>query len=482
MGTYLLPVSGSGVGPDTLGDGDWTGKINGAINGLDARARQFHIRESRWEGPSGVVGLGSAAADMYATNAALAYIAAVTDGREKRLNFGGGGRLVWNARIDCPAGVNLRGGPGSEALNTRKFTIYWAGTAGDPMLRIVNVGDRVIDTRIEELVFRGGSTGGLTRPGTPGTVGIIELGDSATSSGTDFGTEIYRCNFSNIDGPAVYDRFGATNFHMSKFRVDNFKDSVFKTKVGNAASHIRIDKFTTDNTDGSVVGSGGGYLLDLDGTNSGNNHYVDIAVANGKCEINKAMGGEKALILARRDTSASQGIMHKIRVDHVTVVPGGGVSNDFAFVGLRGYTNPTGVLDATASRMIDARVTSSSWAPGATGRLIDGVIEPPDWGSYTGKIETWFYTPQGFGFASPGSEGVFDDLQTQMRIRDLWVGLGPMTNLAGSGSGRGLLRLHNALAIPTSTPTAGFEVYVDPADGRLKARGASGTVTVLAQP
>lgn len=46
----------------------------------------------------------------------------------------------------------------------------------------------------------------------------------------------------------------------------------------------------------------------------------------------------------------------------------------------------------------------------------------------------------------------------------------------------GVLLLKECSTIPASNPTAGFYLFVDPADHALKARGASGTVTTLANP
>jgi len=42
--------------------------------------------------------------------------------------------------------------------------------------------------------------------------------------------------------------------------------------------------------------------------------------------------------------------------------------------------------------------------------------------------------------------------------------------------------LAEATAIPTANPSAGYFIYVDPADHKLKARGPSGTVTTIANP
>lgn len=50
------------------------------------------------------------------------------------------------------------------------------------------------------------------------------------------------------------------------------------------------------------------------------------------------------------------------------------------------------------------------------------------------------------------------------------------------GGGDGVIHLHNAAAAPAGNPTAGTILYVDGATGQLKARGAAGTVTVLAPP
>ncbi len=54
------------------------------------------------------------------------------------------------------------------------------------------------------------------------------------------------------------------------------------------------------------------------------------------------------------------------------------------------------------------------------------------------------------------------------------------TNWGGMQGGMFLSEV--ACVIPTSNPTSGFFIYVDPADHKLKCRGPSGTVTTLANP
>ena len=49
-------------------------------------------------------------------------------------------------------------------------------------------------------------------------------------------------------------------------------------------------------------------------------------------------------------------------------------------------------------------------------------------------------------------------------------------------NGVGVMALGEATTIPSTNPGAGFVVYVDPADHKLKCRGKSGTVTILALP
>jgi len=54
---------------------------------------------------------------------------------------------------------------------------------------------------------------------------------------------------------------------------------------------------------------------------------------------------------------------------------------------------------------------------------------------------------------------------------------------AGSfGGGVNVFFVGTATTAPTTNPTGGFLLYVDPADNKLKARGPSGTVTTLATP
>lgn len=438
----------------------WGNWARDTVESLDFRARQFHIQDPRWEGPSGAVGVGNANADTYAINAALTYVAGATAGREKALYFGGGKHLRINSKITWPAGIHFMGGPGSEALNNRKCTFRWDGTAGGDMFECVLTGDRVIDTLITEAVFREGTN----RPGR-----LWVLGDSATSSGVDFGTMFYRVSLNNFDGDGVDIRFGPTNFFALNFRADNFSQNIFRIAVNNAVSHVTIGHFTADNTGGVT---GGGRLLHLDGTSAGNNKSISAHIFDGKYEINTALlSPHKTLVLATMDPTASQAIQHRVRLSDIEVALGGGVSSDYSIVKARR-------TDDVATRYVEVEATNMTHGPGLSGRLIDGVTDPHNLGSFTGKVPNWSYSPQGFGFATPGAEGILNDYQTQTRFRDLLVGLGSYTDLAGSGGGRGLLKIHNALANPTANPVGGGYLYVD--TGALKYRGTSGTVTTIA--
>ncbi len=50
------------------------------------------------------------------------------------------------------------------------------------------------------------------------------------------------------------------------------------------------------------------------------------------------------------------------------------------------------------------------------------------------------------------------------------------------GGGTGVIFIANAGTIPSTDPVDGFILYVDPADDKLKARGNTGTITILALP
>ncbi|HVP06000.1 MAG TPA: hypothetical protein VMT90_10020, partial [Dehalococcoidia bacterium] len=50
------------------------------------------------------------------------------------------------------------------------------------------------------------------------------------------------------------------------------------------------------------------------------------------------------------------------------------------------------------------------------------------------------------------------------------------------GNGDGVVHIHAAATNPAANPTAGVILYVDAATGNLIARGAAGTLTVLAVP
>lgn len=56
------------------------------------------------------------------------------------------------------------------------------------------------------------------------------------------------------------------------------------------------------------------------------------------------------------------------------------------------------------------------------------------------------------------------------------------TPTTGEGGGVGTIFIGECTTIPPNNPTLGFQIYVDPADHKLKAKGASGTITTLALP
>lgn len=444
------------------GSSGWGTWLRDVVDTLDVRAPRYHIMDSRYEGPSGAVGIGSAAADTYATNAMLADImsgTAATNRKEKAAYYAGGHNYRINATVDWPAGVHKYVGPGADGVVGRKAQFLWDGAAGGKMFDCVNTGDRIQNQLVTGAVYREGTN----RPNT-----FWEMGDETTNpvSGVDMGTMFYRVDFYNFDGDAVDLRFGPTNFFAVNWRADNYSGFPFRIAVNNAASKVTIRDFTIDN--GFQSAQGGGGLVHLDGTGAGSNKTVSAHISDGKCEINTTMVGQKAVVLCTMDPTATQGIQHRVTLNNVDIVRGVGVTTDLAFVKARR-------TDDVATRMIYVTAKDCAFAPGATGnsRLIDGVTEPPSWGTYTGQIPTWAYTPQGFGFASPGVEAVFMDEQTQRRIRDLWVGLGDYSTL---NAGRGLIHLHNALATPGSAPTAGGYLYSEA--GALKWRGPTTTTTI----
>lgn len=457
MGTYD-PMPADGV----TGWGAW---LRPAVAGLDARAPRFSIMDPAYQGPSGPPGAGVAAADDYSINALLADITSGTpgtNGKEKAAYFPGGKDFILLNTVVWPNGVHLKCGPGSAGLVGRPVQFKWNGTAGGTMFDVVSdAAGRVNNTLITEAVFREGTV----RPGK-----WWELGHETLTSGIDWGTTFLRCHFYNADAPAgtgcIDYRFGPTNTGIIGCRFDNWTGAAVRVAVNNAASHVWIDQFTAD-----TVGNGGVFLW-LDGTGGGSNKWVNCTVRQGKIELNSAPVGEKTVILCTLDATATQGLQHKLHVTDVTLQPGGGIGTDYSFV-------KAARTDAVDTRHIYVRMDACHFTPGATGaaRIIEGVVDPPNWGTFTGAIPDWEYTPQGFGFASPGSGGYFADYQTQVRYRDLMVGLGAYTDLAGSGGGRGLLKMHNALAVPSANPVGGGYLYVEA--GALKYRGTSGTVTTI---
>jgi hypothetical protein len=293
------------------------------------------------------------------------------------------------------------------------------------------------------------------------------------------GTMFYRVDFSNFDGPAVKQNVGPTNFFAYNWRADRFPYFVFEIAVNNAASRVTIGQFTTDNTDaGANDGTGGGGVVHLDGSaavqpsgGNSNNKTVSLHLHDGKIEVNETMIGDKAIVLCTRDAAASQGIAHRIHLDDIEVAKAAGASEDFTMVQLKSS-------DSVDSQYIQVYANKVMYAPGSTGDLIRGVVDPHDFGTMVGKFPSWSYTPRGFGFAS-GTENVMNDLQSQYRMRDLIVGLGSLSGImVGATGGRGVMRMHNALANPSANPTGGGILYVDA--GALKYRGSSGTVTTIA--
>jgi hypothetical protein len=380
-----------------------------------------------------------------------------TNKKQKRAIFPGGRDIHLNgAGIDWPAGTSFRAGPGADGLTGRPVQFRWDGAAGGTMFNLdAGPGARVGNTLIEEAYFREGTA----RPGK-----WWELGDEVDAAGVDFGTIFHRCQFANADGGSAgsFDmRFGPTNFWLDMCRFDNWSGAAVRIAVNNAASHVTFSRGTMDN---GV--SAGGYPFLLDHAGMGSNKSIFFSMLDWKLEINVTPTGEKALILCPQDHLATAGVPHHIHLENVSVVPGGG-GTDYSVVGVRR-------TDAALTRNVSVHAYKTI-LPDC--RLIDGVVDPPSYGSFTGRKPNWSYTPQGHGHATPGGESTVDDFITQTRFRDLFVGGGPLTDLMGTSLGRGILHMHNALAAPSANPTAGGLLYVE--GGALKYRGSSGTVTTI---
>lgn len=470
MGTYdPMPADGA------LGWGSW---LRNAVKGLDARAPQNNIFNPAHEGPSGPPGAGSAAADDYSMNSLVNYISSSpSNDLDKVAYFPGGYDFivggVGSATFNWPNGVHMVCGNGSGGITGRPPQFLWNGTAGGTMFDCTSgSGGRVVETKIFHGVFREGTA----RPGKwwkLGDEGTALGGTLASPGGIDWGTEFYGCHFYNADQPAgnhgcLDFRFGPTNVRVVGCRFDNWTGKCVRIAVNNAASHVLIDYFTADNV------SGGGEFLWLDNTGAGSNKWLNCAVTHGKVEVNSAPVGTKSVILLTRDHTSTSGVAHKLHVSDVTVQPGGSAGTDYAYVKVES-------TDASTTQYVYVKMDACQFTPGATGaaRIIEGVLDQPNWGSFAGAIPDWKYTPRGFGFATPGGAGHLDDQQTQTRIRDLIVGLGNLSDLQiGSTGGRGIMRIHTALALPTGTPVGGGLLYVDA--GALKYKGTSGTVTTIA--
>jgi hypothetical protein len=421
----------------------------------------FNIMDREYYAAGQEPGNGNVTHDMTAIANVLADVMSGTPGtnkKAKRIVIPGGRDMHLNGSgVDWPNGVSLRAGPGTDGLVGRPVQFRWDGAAGGTMFNLdAGGGARVANTLIEECYFREGTA----RPGK-----WWELGDETDSSGVDFGTIFYRCQFANADAPAgggCFDmRFGPTNFWLDMCRFDNWTGAAVRVAVNNAASHVSFTRGTMDNG-----GTAGGFPFWFDNTAMGSNKNVFAYIGDWKFECNVVMGGEKAIILCSLDHLATAGVQHHIHLEDFHVVPGGG-GTDYSVVGARR-------TDAADTRNIDVQAYNTV-LPAC--RLIDGVVDPPSYGSFVGRRPIWSYTPQGFGHATPGGEAVIEDHITQARFRDMFIGGGPLTDLMGTSLGRGIVHMHNALAAPSANPTAGGLLYVE--GGALKYRGSSGTVTTL---
>lgn len=461
--TYRRVLGRVGLDPATQAALD---AMQAQIDTLAAGADYFSIFDPKYEGPSGPAGAGNVNADMYALQAAIDDMASGsppdTNGKPKLLKGRGGKRLIMNATVEYPAGAGFTGGRGSSGVMGRPMEIVWNGTAGGFLFNDVKVGDRINNQIVEDIVFREGTT----RPGK-----FWEMGDETTNpvSGVDFGTRFWNVHFYNFDDVAVDVRFAPTNFFAHLWRADNFPGAVWRFAVNNASSHVTMGWFTVDN--GGT--SGGGYIAHLDGASAGSNKNVKFHLHDGKIEINHAVNGQKALVLATMDPTATQKLMHRINLSDITIALGSGISGDYSIVKARR-------TDDVATEMIEVYAEKMKHTPGSAGRLIDGVIDPNSLGSsYTGSASNWSYTPRGFGFTSPTAEAAMSDYQETVRFRDLLVGGGyDMTAGLGAAGGRGTLRIGRAMADPSGTP--GVWVIWQDASGNLVGRSPSGTLRTIA--
>jgi hypothetical protein len=431
-----------------------------------AHNQNFSVLDPQYYASGQKPGEGNATHDMIAIDNMLDDILSgtpISNRKEKVAHFPGGRDYHLNADgVLWPNGVHFIANNGSATGVGRPTQFLWDGAAGGTMITLASeAGGRVANTLVQEAYFREGTA----RPGKWWELGDEDVGGAGVS-GVDMGTMFRRCFFANADAPAgqhgCFDmRFGPTNFWMDLCRFDNWTGAAVRVAVNNAASHVTFSRGTMDN---GV--SAGGYPFLLDHEGMGSNKNVFFLAEDWKIEINVVPTGEKALIHCPQDHLATTGVPHHIHLRDFHVVPGGG-GTDYSVVGVRR-------TDDTDTRNVSV-VAENTVLPNCRG--IDGVVDPPSYGSFVGRRPKWGYAPQGHGHANPGGESVIEDHQTQARFRDLFVGNGPLTDIMGTNFGRGIIHMHNALAAPSANPTGGGFLYVE--GGALKYRGTSGTVTTI---
>jgi hypothetical protein len=169
-------------------------------------------------------------------------------------------------------------------------------------------------------------------------------------------------------------------------------------------------------------------------------------------------------------------------------------------VGVAGYAYSQNTADTTVIGL-DFVAGGGAGAPSTLATLV-GVRTKLDYlvfgGAVTDARDFWARSPSGFGTWS-AVYGYYVDALTIGSTRYPFYDAGTTADANNRGNvfktntqlfkttldfggGAGVLGIAAAVTAPSTNPTNGVILYVDPADNKLKCRGAAGTVTVLAVP
>lgn len=348
--------------------------------------------------------------------------------------------------LTWPTGVKITGRGQGKASNVRaKPALQWAGGAGGTILSVENVGDNAYQTPVQGMEFRGD--------------GVNEAATAINfPTEIDSGTYIHDCSFQYFSGDCVIMAGGVTNGYVGGgTRFDHIGGYALVVDLA-VNTHLMLVDVEYD-CGAATAAAPGGFLKVVGAGYPANGGMISCFRI--RTEVNKQLGGNKALIEYVNDGAYPNGAQLKLNAVGFNVTNPSG-TDDYAFF------RPTFLDDNEFAINLLGCITGNFNA-----EVLRNVSRvPPNNDQHNWPI----FSYATFDWGVPGGANSQSVIEGRMNIRDLEIG-GVNAIKDNNNNGVGVLRMANALTVPTGTPTTAGVLYVE--GGALKYRSPGGTVTTL---